>query len=99
MSGIFAVQEFAIDPFLQYGSFGLLAFIVFWAIWKFFPAALEKHERIITKVAEDSKAAFEGVSEAFTIEAKECREERRDTVRILAELQKSIVALQGGEKK
>ena len=90
----FAQVEPSIDLFLNYGSMGLLALIVFWAMWRFLPAALQTHREIITKVAEDHKSAVIQLAEAFTTESNECREERRETVRVLAELQRAVLDLQ-----
>lgn len=91
---LFAMPEPSLDAFLQFGSMGLLALIVFWAMWRFLPAALEAHRTIISKVAEDNKAAVQVLTDAFTTESNECREERRETVKVLAELQKSVIDLQ-----
>lgn len=90
----FAQVEPSIDLFLNYGSMGLLALIVFWAMWRFLPAALQTHKEIITKVAEDHRAGIQVLTDAFTQESKECRDERREVVRALAELQKAVLDLQ-----
>lgn len=76
MTTIFANQDFSIDPFLQYGSFGLLAFIVFWAIWKFLPAMTEKHFQTIDRLATEHSASIKAMLEEFKEESRDCREER-----------------------
>lgn len=87
-------MEPTIDLFLQYGSMGLLAFIVFWAMWKFLPQALETHKETISKLATDHKEGIAVLTKAFAEESNECREERREAVKILTELQKAVIELQ-----
>lgn len=45
------------EPWLQYGSFGVLVLIMFWGMWKGIPKILDIHEKSIAKVADASKAA------------------------------------------
>ena len=50
----------------QGGCFGLLALLVWWALWRGIPKALEIHEKTVS-----------GITDTFKEEAKECREERK----------------------
>lgn len=70
------LSEVSIDPFLQYGSFGLLAFIVFWAIWKFLPNATDRHFAAIDRLATEHSTVMKAMLATFEQESNECRNER-----------------------
>ena len=82
-------NDVTIDPFLQYGSFGLLAILVFWCLWKGIPAFLEihrgvvtdiatKHEKSMSTIAESHRLAIDVLVKGFEREADECRKERKE---------------------
>lgn len=67
----------------QGGCFGLLALLVWWALWRGIPKALEIHQSTIS-----------GITETFTKEAAGCREERKENAeRMDRELAKRDAAL------
>ena len=54
-----------VSSFLQYGSFGLLAALVVWTLWKGIPNLLSTHKETIQSLVNEFKS-----------ESKECRDER-----------------------
>lgn len=56
-----------IDPYLQLGSFGVMAFVIFWYVWYGYPAQ-----------AKSFKDALDNVVSAFVEETGQCRAERLD---------------------
>lgn len=63
---VFAAGDAAMnpaDPWLQYGSWGVLVFIVLLVAFKGIPKMFELHKEVVGKVAEDSKVALTKVAE------------------------------------
>lgn len=85
MLALFAEPDLSLNAFLQYGSFGLVAFLVFWAITRFFPHALQMHREVIENIAEQNKAAITALVESFEKETSQCRQERLEAVKLWGE--------------
>lgn len=75
------------NVFIQYGCFGLLAALVVWAVWKGIPSMLDRHEKVVTAIAaehkaaaakmtEDHKEVIQTLTKEFADESRQCREER-----------------------
>jgi hypothetical protein len=75
------------NAYIQYGCFGLLAVLVVWCLLKGIPSLLDKHEKVVTyiatehkaaaaKMTEDHKAAIQLLTAEFAEESRLCREER-----------------------
>ena len=76
-----------IDAWIQYGAFGLLAFLVVWVVWKVFPGFQETHKAALARMGEENKAAtialtttfretIREISITFKEEQKQCHDER-----------------------
>lgn len=75
------------NQWIQYGSFGLIAALVIWSLWKGIPGVLQTHKDTVTQLATafetrsaSIEATFKSVTGAMLAsaqqEAKACREER-----------------------
>lgn len=84
----------AASDWLNYGCFGVVVFIVFWAMTKLIPGAMDRHLATVEKIVTDHKAVVQDLSATFTKESTECREERRESVKMIVELQKAVLDLQ-----
>lgn len=96
MPYLFAVGEPAVEPWLNYGAFGLLAALVLYAIWNT-PKVIDKafgfHKEVVTKITDDTKEANKLIADAhktaiekmvcsFENENAQCRLERIDTAKL-----------------
>jgi hypothetical protein len=80
---------------IQYGSFGLLALLVVWALLKGIPALMDKHEKVVTFIAAEHKEAMRSVTAThkeamsaamaeFADESRLCREERIEMAKVIS---------------
>ena len=83
----------AAEPWLQYGSFGVLVSIMVWGMWKGIPKILDIHKDAIGKVADSSKEAVNKLASdhreamdkivcTFENESVMCRNERVETQKL-----------------
>lgn len=93
---LLASTDVSLDLFLQYGAFGLIAFLVFWFIAIFAPkftATIKEwqerqaveHRAGVEKLATEHGAAITRLIMAFEKEAEQCREERLAVAEVAAE--------------
>lgn len=61
---------------VQYGSFGLLAALVFWTVKWGVPKVLDAHEKTVGAIAECNEKAVGCLVKSFNDETAHCREER-----------------------
>lgn len=61
---------------VQYGSFGLLAALVFWTVRWGVPKVLDTHEKTVTNIAANHEKAVNKLVDSFQAETSQCREER-----------------------
>lgn len=77
----------AIDPYIQYGSFGLIVTLIVWMLTKAFPQAMATHRESLTQISADHKAAvskladehrvaINAICDRLTEESEHCRQER-----------------------
>lgn len=83
------------EPWLQYGSFGVLCLMMLWGMWKGIPKILDIHKEALAKVTDSSKEAVEKLATdqkeamakivcTFESESVACREERVETLKMVA---------------
>jgi ABC-type nickel/cobalt efflux system permease component RcnA len=84
---MFCEAPMAIDPYIQYGSFGLIVAMIVWMLTKAFPQAMATHRESLTQISSDHKvavskladehrAAINAICERLTEESEQCRQER-----------------------
>ena len=61
---------------IQYGSFGLLAALVFWTVRWGIPKVLDVHEKTVTGIASNHEKTVTKLVDSFKAETEQCRGER-----------------------
>ena len=83
------------EPWLQYGSFGVLVLIMVWGMWKGIPKILDIHKEALAKVTDSSKEAVEKLAAdhkeamtkivcTFEADSVACRNERIEMQKLVA---------------
>jgi hypothetical protein len=69
----------SVDSWIQYGCFGLVAFIIFMAVWHGIPKMLSIHKETISELTTSHKAVISELVKTFNDETEMCRRERRES--------------------